>query len=236
MILRPFATAALAVVALAIPGVAGAELVTLTSGRTLSVKAITMQGDRAVLHLRGGGEMTCAASLIRSVAADEVEYPEPVDAVSAFAPEDGADPSTFADAATADRSERRPYLTQAGQFETVIAAAAKRHNVDPRLVHAVITVESRYQPYARSPKGAMGMMQLMPGTARDLRVRNPYDAAANIEGGVRYLRQLLDRFDLRLALAAYNAGAATVERFGGVPPYPETRSYVARVLQLAGAS
>jgi soluble lytic murein transglycosylase-like protein len=67
-------------------------------------------------------------------------------------------------------------------------------------------------------------------------VGNPYDAAANIDGGVRYLRQLLDRFDLRLALAAYNAGAATVERFGGIPPYPETRNYVARVLQLVGAS
>ncbi len=247
MILRPFAATGLTVAALAFPGSAHAELVTLTSGRTLSVKAIEVQGDRAVLQLRGGGTMTCAASLIRSVAADEVAYPEPVDAgdVSTFAPEEGASASTFAVPALADKSARgpagsesRPYLAPAGaqQYEGVIAAAAKRHNVDPRLVHAVITVESRYQPNARSSKGAMGMMQLMPATARDLRVRDPYDAVANIEGGVRYLRQLLDRFELRLALAAYNAGAATVERFGGIPPYPETRNYVARVLQLAGAS
>jgi soluble lytic murein transglycosylase-like protein len=245
MILRPFAAAAVAVAALAFPGGARAELVTLTSGRTLSVTSIDMQGEHAVLRLRGGGEMTCAASLIRSVAPDEVEYP-------AIAPDEEMSPSTLAVPAPADPSARgsagwasvtagsesRPYLTQPGaqQYETVIATAAKRHNVDPRLVHAVITVESRYQPDARSPKGAMGMMQLMPGTARDLRVGNPYDAAANIDGGVRYLRQLLDRFDLRLALAAYNAGAATVERFGGIPPYPETRNYVARVLQLVGAS
>lgn len=232
MIFRPFAAAALAVVALACPGTAGAELVTLTTGRTLSVRAVTVDGGQAVITLRGGGRMVCAAHLIARIAPDEVAHPDPGVDVGPTAPAVAVAGSEKGVAGSASR----PYLTEAKAFDQVIAQAAERHHVDPKLVHAVISVESAYRPRARSSKGAMGMMQLMPGTARDLRVRDPYDAAANIDGGVRYLRQLLDRFELRLALAAYNAGAATVERFGGVPPYPETRSYVARVLQLVGAS
>jgi soluble lytic murein transglycosylase-like protein len=223
MLLRTFAAMVLTVAAVVAPGEAAAELVTLTSGRTLSVQAVTVQGGTAVLTLRGGGELTCAATLIARVAPDEVPWPEPaVEEEPAAAPV--ADVVAVA------------LPPQASSYQALVETAAKRHNVDPRLVHAVITVESRYQPHARSPKGAMGLMQLMPGTARDLRVANPYDPAANVEGGVRYLRQLLDRFDVSLALAAYNAGAATVERYGGIPPYPETRDYVRRVLRLAGVS
>jgi soluble lytic murein transglycosylase-like protein len=118
----------------------------------------------------------------------------------------------------------------------MIEQAAQRHRVDPRLVHAVITVESRYRANARSRKGAMGLMQLMPATARELQVADPYDPVANIEGGVRHLRQLLDRFDVPLAVAAYNAGAGAVRRFGGVPPFRETQNYVRQVLRLAGVS
>jgi soluble lytic murein transglycosylase-like protein len=106
--------------------------------------------------------------------------------------------------------------------------------VDVKLVRAVIEVESGYQERARSPKGAMGLMQLMPTTARQYAVADPYDPASNIEAGIKHLRSLLDRFPVRLALAAYNAGEAAVERFRGVPPYPETRDYIARVLQLIG--
>jgi soluble lytic murein transglycosylase-like protein len=223
MLLRSFAAAALTVAGVGYPAPASAELVTMTSGRTLSVRAVSADGEDLVLTLRGGGTLRCAASLIARIAPDEVPYPEPPGVTEAL-------PSTPAVAAAAT-------LTPAATpFDQLVLHAARRHNVDPRLVHAVITVESRYQPRARSPKGAMGLMQLMPGTARDLRVSDPYDPAANIEGGVRYLRQLLDRFDLRLAVAAYNAGAATVERFGGVPPYAETRDYVSRVLRLAGVS
>jgi soluble lytic murein transglycosylase-like protein len=96
----------------------------------------------------------------------------------------------------------------------------------------VIKVESGYQERARSPKGAMGLMQLMPGTARQYEVSNPYEAQSNIEGGIKYLKSLLSRFELPLALAAYNAGEAAVKRFGGIPPYPETRKYVADILKL----
>lgn len=109
-----------------------------------------------------------------------------------------------------------------------VAAAANQ--VDPLLVHAIIQVESAYNPYAVSPKGAEGLMQLIPSTAREMGVRNSFDSRQNIEGGVRYLRQLQNSFaDLRHVLAAYNAGEAAVKRYGGIPPYAETQEYVYKV-------
>ncbi|MDQ2695001.1 MAG: lytic transglycosylase domain-containing protein [Pseudomonadota bacterium] len=109
---------------------------------------------------------------------------------------------------------------------------ARQHRLEPALVHAVIAVESGYNPKAVSPKGAMGLMQLMPDTARLYNVRNPFDPVANIRAGVRYLRALMDRFrSVRLALAAYNAGPEAVRRHRNqVPPYQETQHYVVRVL------
>ncbi len=105
--------------------------------------------------------------------------------------------------------------------------AARVHLVDPLLVHAMIEVESGYNPFAISPKGAEGLMQLIPSTARRFGVKNSYNLTENISGGVRYLRHLLDLFpDQRLAIAAYNAGEEAVRRYGGVPPYRETRNYV----------
>src|SRR5256886_14151990 len=113
-------------------------------------------------------------------------------------------------------------------------AAAARHALAPELVEAVIRVESNFEPRAVSSKGARGLMQLMPKTARLLGVRNVFDARQNIEGGARHLRNLVDLYNgnLTLALAAYNAGADAVARHGGIPPYAETRAYVARVLKL----
>ena len=111
-----------------------------------------------------------------------------------------------------------------------VEAAAKQHDVDPLLVHSVIQAESNYDPLAVSPKGAQGMMQLMPATARRFGVKNSFDFAENIDGGVRYLRYLMDLFqDEKLAVAAYNAGERAVMHYGGVPPYPETKSYVRAV-------
>jgi Transglycosylase SLT domain/Domain of unknown function (DUF4124) len=120
-----------------------------------------------------------------------------------------------------------------GDYDEVIRTASDRHNIDADLVRAVIKAESDFNSHARSSKGAMGLMQLMPDTARLHNVLNAFDPVDNIEGGVRHLRMLLERFqgDLRLSLAAYNAGSGAVEKFGGIPPYAETREYVRRVLR-----
>jgi soluble lytic murein transglycosylase-like protein len=108
---------------------------------------------------------------------------------------------------------------------------AKKYSVDPELVKRIIEVESGWNSYAISRRGAMGLMQIMPETARQLGLRNPYDPEENIDAGVRYLKYLLRKFrDLRLALAAYNAGPTVVEQYGGVPPYGETRRYVKSIL------
>lgn len=118
------------------------------------------------------------------------------------------------------------------RFAADIAVIAGRQRLDPALLHAVISAESAFNPRAVSPKGAVGLMQLMPTTAERFGVSNPYDPIANIQGGARYLRLLLDQFkSTHLALAAYNAGEGAVIRYGNaIPPYPETRTYVERVL------
>jgi soluble lytic murein transglycosylase-like protein len=114
--------------------------------------------------------------------------------------------------------------------KNTIEQISREQGVDPLLVQALIHVESRYNPYAISPKGAEGLMQLIPSTAKEMGVRNSFDSRQNIEGGVKYLRQLMGRFDdLRHVLAAYNAGPAAVARWQGIPPYTETQDYVYKV-------
>jgi soluble lytic murein transglycosylase-like protein len=119
----------------------------------------------------------------------------------------------------------------ASTFREAVDEIARKHDLPPQLVHSVIRVESNYDPYAVSPKGALGLMQLVPGTARRFGVSNVFNPAENIEGGARYLRYLLDLYhnDYRLALAAYNAGEGAVAKHGGVPPYPETVNYLQQV-------
>ena len=192
-----------------------AELAYFASGDSLSIKTHREEGDSLVLSLRTGGEIVCDRSLIVRFAPDEIPYPEPVAA-------------EIAEAQTA------PVAVTAVLYGDIIDQVSAKHNVDANLVKAMITVESGYQSRARSRKGAMGLMQLMPATARRFNVRDPYNPQSNIEGGIKYLKTLLDRFPERLAIAAYNAGEAAVERFRGVPPYAETRDYVTRVLQIVG--
>ena len=118
------------------------------------------------------------------------------------------------------------------RFAADVDRIAAQYRLEPALMHAVISAESAYNPWAVSPKGAMGLMQLMPGTAERFGVSNPYDPIANMHGGARYLRWLLDRFnDPRLAVAGYNAGEGAVQKYGNqIPPYRETQNYVVRVL------
>jgi hypothetical protein len=203
---------------------AHAELVFFSSGRSLSVKSHRLDGGSLVLTLRGGGEMTCDATLVTRIAPDEVAYPEPEGASRA---NPGVDDALG--------EGRRPDILSVDQrYADIIDRFSAEQGVSARLVRAVIQVESAYQQNARSKKGAMGLMQLMPETARQYAVRNPYDPAANIEAGVKRLKALLDHLPLALALAAYNAGEAAVQRFRGIPPYPETRNYVNSVLRLIG--
>ena len=126
--------------------------------------------------------------------------------------------------------------SRSAAFDDYIEVHAASQGVSPELVRAVIQVESAFNPQAVSPKGAMGLMQLMPATARDLGVDNPFAPEDNIRGGVAYLRQLLDRYDsnVELALAAYNAGPGSVAKYGTVPPYRETQDYVKKVTDKSG--
>jgi hypothetical protein len=203
--------ARLAVLAAALclaPLPAAADIVHFTSGHSLSVESHRIEGDRLVLALRAGGEIVCSRSLVERISPDEVPHAEPAPLPVAT-------------------------LGSAGPpLDGIIREAAARNRLDPRLLMAVIRVESNFQPRARSPKGAMGLMQLMPATARQYEVADAYDAHSNVDAGARHLRSLLDRFDLSLALAAYNAGEAAVRRFGGIPPYRETQDYVRRILSL----
>jgi soluble lytic murein transglycosylase-like protein len=128
--------------------------------------------------------------------------------------------------------------TMPTQIEEAVARIATEHSLPPQLIHSVIKVESNYNPFAVSNKGALGIMQLVPETARRFGVRNVFNAVENIQGGAKYLRYLLDLFDgsYPLALAAYNAGEGAVAKYGGIPPYPETQNYVIlvrRQLELA---
>jgi len=148
--------------------------------------------------------------------------------VEAAAPNAVLKPTAVAQSATAAPEPAEPELP----FEEHIMQAAQTYQVDPTLIRAIIMAESSYNPRAVSHRGAQGLMQLMPTTAKWLGIRDSFDPAMNIDGGVRYFRRLLDRFDgdVKLALAAYNAGSRYVRKYGGVPPFRATRIYIKKVL------
>jgi soluble lytic murein transglycosylase-like protein len=137
------------------------------------------------------------------------------------------------------RATRYVSADRAKPYEDIIAEHSRTHGVRAELVKAVMQVESAFNPFARSPKGALGLMQLMPATAQRFGVKNPFDPRENVRGGVAYLRQLLDRYENneQLALAAYNAGPGAVDKYGqSVPPYKETRDYVKQISRMTEVS
>jgi hypothetical protein len=219
--IKPVLTSTVATVVLVCAAPARAELVFFSTGRTMSVKSHRADGDSLVLTLRSGGEIACDASTIARIAPDEVPYPEPEEV--------RLKPDSTQENGGIPLQADLPY-------SEIIDKVAAEQGVNAKLVRALVQVESAYHPRARSPKGAMGLMQLMPATARQYGVADPYDPASNIEAGIKHLKSLLQRFptSVALALAAYNAGEGAVTRFNAIPPYAETRNYVSRILSLAG--
>jgi hypothetical protein len=206
----------LALLALAWTAPCHALLAVFTDGRVLKVADARLDGATLVLTLDGGGVLQIPAVRIDRVVSDEVET-RPADSL----------PDTVA----CDWQWRPEPLPEATPYRQEVEAAAEAADLHPWLVAAVVETESRWDPGAVSRAGAAGLMQLMPSAAADHAVKDPFDPAENLRGGTQHLRRMLDRFDdLRLALAAYNAGAATVERYADIPPYRETRAYIRRVL------
>ena len=204
-----------------------AHLVILTDGSVLKVLEFAAEGETAVLSFAKGGTMRMPILRVERVVDDEVAHaPEKSAQVLEAAALDF--PVRFADGSPTPRTA----------YGELIYAAARRHKVNPELVAAVIRAESAFNPRAISGKGARGLMQLMPATAKRYGVRSSelFRPERNIEAGVRYLAFLIDRFagDLPKVLAGYNAGEGSVIRFGGVPPYRETQGYVRRILGYLG--
>jgi hypothetical protein len=213
-----------------VPSAATAELVTFRGGRVLNVASVTFSGDSAKVTLRSGGEMWVPRDFVVSVAPDEVPYVAPVTehvAEAVAVPIVSVEAEAGVDAVPTSR----------GELMAMVDRLAAQHGVRAELARAVVQVESNYESRAVSPKGAMGLMQLMPATARQYALQDPFDPAQNLDAGLRHLRGLLDRYGKgreSLALAAYNAGEGAVTRYRGIPPFRETQNYVRRILTLTG--
>jgi soluble lytic murein transglycosylase-like protein len=200
--------AGMAALAAAVPS-ARADYAVLRSGLRLHITGCESAGDRVRLTVEGGVVEMAAGDLL-SVEPEDIFQTIPVPAASA-----------------------------AGPYSEFIRASAVRHGMDEKLITRVIAAESNFNPKAVSRKQALGLMQLLPQTAAQYSVADVFDPAQNIEGGTRYLKDLLEKYrgNVQLALAAYNAGPDMVERYGGIPPFAETQSYVKRITaQLAQTS
>ena len=236
---------AFALVALSV-GDARADVALLRNGRSLPVTDYRKDGDWILLMIEGGGEITLRNAQVvairrepaPSTSPDKPKPPAPTDPIPGQPLLPG--PEALALAVPGPRVDADgPIEIAPGEMfnrealRDLAARIARKHRVDEGLVLAVIEVESRYDAFAVSPRGAMGLMQLMPQTAARFAVRNTFNPVENVDGGVRYLKELLARYSgqVRLALAAYNAGEDAVDQFKGIPPFRETQQYVVRVLR-----
>lgn len=192
-----------------------AEIIFFANGRSMSVKSYRVDGDVITVTLRLGGEASFDKLLVARIEPDEM--PEPVETPLPVARALGAIPA------------RQPL--DARPFADLIETVSLKHGIDPALVHAIVQAESNYAPQAKSDAGARGLMQVMPATALTYGIRNLYDPQANLEAGVQYLKFLLERFNPAQAIAAYNAGPGAVKKYGGIPPFAETQTYVRKVLE-----
>jgi hypothetical protein len=199
-----------------------ADLVIFEDGRVVKAAAYRVLDDELEISLHGGGSYLVDLGRVERIVEDEVEIAE----VAVEVPPPAA-PVAYD---FSYKEDRRP--ASGSRYDALIAAEAKRQDLDASLVAAVIRAESNFSARAVSRKGARGLMQLMPATAKRLSVHRPFDPAANVRGGIRYLKELLKRFDNRpeLVLAAYNAGEHAVDSYGGIPPYRETVGYVKKIL------
>jgi soluble lytic murein transglycosylase-like protein len=202
-------TLAVALIASGSTCISASELAILRNGFTIKYERRELRADMTRLYFAGtpGGYADVPTEEIAGYETEEIIPPVPAPVTSSV-------------------------VSEAMSLGELVEHASQRNKVDAELVLSVIRAESAFRANAISSKGAQGLMQLMPQTAMELGVRNPFDPAANIEGGTRYLRQLLDRYnnDLSKALAAYNAGPGPVDQYHGVPPYSETRAYLAKVI------
>jgi soluble lytic murein transglycosylase-like protein len=191
-----------------------AEVVKFSHGGTLTVASCRFEGAYALLTLVGGGEMRTPREVIAEILPDEAPFAQQ----RALA---------LLDVSPARQRRLTPHA-----IRDLVDRVAAQVGLDNRLAHALVRAESNYQPLAISPKGAMGLTQLMPAIARDYALDDPFDPEGNLRAGLSHLRRLLHRHGVRLALAAYNAGEGAVAQYGGVPPYRETEQYVRRILTL----
>ena len=219
-ILATFAVLAL----LATP--ASASIAVFVDGRNAKIDAYEVEGELIRLTLKGGGEMAVPILRVERIVDDEVADPVVAAEVQKIVQDQGG---VFPQRSWRYHSDSVP-LWQS-KYNDIIVAAAKKHDVDAALVSAVIKAESDYNPHTVSHKGARGLMQLMPATAKRFGVTNSFDPEENIHAGTRYLRWLLTKFDgnADLAVAAYNAGEGNVWKYDGVPPFRETVNYINRI-------
>jgi hypothetical protein len=199
-----------------------AALAVFGDGRVVKIADYRVEGEDIQISLPGGGGYTTSLLTVDRIVDDEVAV-APAEAIAVTSRVPSMDLSY--------KASRKPLFRSS--FDRLIEEECRKANLDTAFVSAVIKAESNFDPYARSRKGALGLMQLMPATAARLGVRRCFDPAANVRGGVAYLKQLCARFSNSpaLVLAAYNAGEQAVDSYGGVPPYRETVDYVRRILK-----